>query len=136
MTTKVQPDIEAVVAAFLKSYQPLVDLTAGVGTQLPDTPTPPNLFIVVTRLGGPAGRPGWLDHPRIQVDAWGSKKKVAYNGIAAARAGMVDLPGVRDTAVITASDELTGPQWLPDATVSPARSRYFVTFSVTSHPVP
>lgn len=136
MTTPVQPDIEDVVTAFLSAYQPLVNLTAKVGTQLPDTKTPPALFIVVIRLGGPAGYPGWVDHPRLQVESWGDTKKRSYNGIAAARSGLLDLPGVHDGAVISAADELTGPQWLPDSTVSPARARYFVTFALTSHPVP
>lgn len=136
MPTAVQPDIEAVLTAYLSGYTALTALSASVGTQLPDSSTQPALVIVVTRLGGPVDFPGWVDRPRVQVESWGVKKKTAHDGMAAARAGMLDLPGVHGGAVITGVDELNGPQWFPDATVDPARPRYFAVYALTSHPVP
>ena len=132
MTTRIQPDIELAVIDFLRSYAPLTATGAKVGSELPASPSWP--FITVVRLGGPADFPGWLDHPRVQVDAWADTKAQAYSAIAAARAGLLDLPGVHDNTVITAADELTGPQWLPDP-VANSRPRYFVVFSLTTHPV-
>jgi hypothetical protein len=73
MATAVQPDIELAVVNFLRSYAPLVALSAIVGTSLPTDPDwlerPTWPVVVVTRLGGPVHYPGWVANPRLQIDA-------------------------------------------------------------------
>lgn len=144
-TTAVQPDIELAVVNWLRAYAPLTNATNGspvglaatIGTALPASPTWP--FIVVTRLGGPIRYPGWVANPRIQIDAWAdgpggqSKARAAADTAVAA---IFDMPGIRTGIVISDAGVDAGPQWLPDATLSPARPRYSFTAILASHPLP
>lgn len=134
MVTAVQPDIELAVVNFLRTYAPLVSLSATVGTALPASPAWP--FIVVTRLGGPVRYPGWVANPRLLIDAWADTQSKARAAADTAVAAIFDLPGIRTGTVITDAGVDAAPQWLPDATLTPARPRYQFSALLTAHPTP
>jgi hypothetical protein len=136
VTTAVQPDIELAVVNFLRSYAPLVSLSAVVGTALPATVPATFTYIIVTRLGGPVRYPGWVANPRLQIDAWADTQSKARVAADTAVAAIFDLPGIRGSSVITGADVDAAPQWLPDATLTPARPRYTFGCLLASHPVP
>jgi hypothetical protein len=137
VTTVIQPDIEALVMTYLRSATgEIVDSGLPTGPTWVNHPTWP--VITVSRGGGSGRYPGWINNPRLQIGAWADTKKTAHDAAAAALAALYDIPGVYEVegAVVTHMTEDAGLQWLPDASITPARPRYIFFISLTLHPLP
>lgn len=133
MVLQVAPDVEALVATFLRTQADLVALGVGVGTALPAAPTFP--FLTITRVGGAPHFPRWVDPARLQFDAWGADKASARLVAATAQVAMQTLSGLTTSlGTVTGVVEDSGLLWLPDRLVTPARPRYLFTNIVVTHP--
>jgi hypothetical protein len=138
MTLHLAADIERIAVDFLVDQ---TDVAAIIDerayTELPETPRWP--LIRLTRAGGARTYPAWIDHPRLQVEAFADTKAEAHDLAATASAALLQqFPGVHDNAVVTSVDEDGGLIWLPDPSGGPGvpgRPRYLFTVSVTVHPV-
>jgi hypothetical protein len=130
-------DDEQLVVEFLLGQADIAAIVAdAVATDLPAGWSAPR--IRVNRLGGIGDRPGWLDHPRIQIECFGATKAQAKDLVLATRAAVTQqLVGVHDLGVVTSVDEYLGPQWLPDVVGdqrTPATPRYLFSVQLTTHP--
>lgn len=141
MATAVQPDVELAVVNYLRGFASLTaasptGLGAKVGTELPATPTWP--FVVLTLQDDGITAHGWLSHPRFQIDSWADTKKKARDAAFVTVAAIFDITGTRDGAVISVPEDviLSGPRWLPDDTIKPARPRYITDVRLAAHPTP
>ncbi len=139
------PDAELVLIKWLTAQSSLSGIL--VTSHLPDSGNPGGAYngtqkvVRVYRTGGFIdNRLGavWIDHARLDVDAFGPNKTEAYNLVAKVRslilgdliwADQSALPGlVKDVT------EYVGPQWFDEPEYPPA-GRYILQLGVTLHPV-
>lgn len=108
------PDAELISVVYLRQHSPVTSLVGSrVYTELPAGPTWP--LVKATRTGGPPQSHGTLDAAFVQVEAYGSTKAEARQVAATVQAAFVDADGFTDSgAYITATEPLSGLQWLPD----------------------
>ena len=140
------PDAELLAVQFLRAH-PQVRALVGdrVFTEVPDEDTLAAEFggarplLRVQRVGGLPVVDGWLDVPRLQVDAYadGAEAKFDAHRLAAvAQAALVDdLPGAHDEAVVTAVRVDTGLSWVADD-AGAGDARYLFTVAAYLHPLP
>lgn len=138
MALQLLPDIEKLVAAFLRSQADVASLvSARVYTDRQGLAHPTYPYVIVTRLGGVGDYPHWKDEARLQIEAWyrdGSKPDT-LTVIRTVEAALQLLPGTHAEGVVSGV-QTAGPQWLPDPTSTPAIPRYLLNATVWSHPVP
>lgn len=124
------PDCEAIVATAIRSAG-IPDLDA-VYSSVPSSP--PDNYVVVTRLGGSPSERHHLDRARIQLDCWARNSTVAHDIAQAARVAVFELEGQSVTdpvaAFITAVDDALGLTFLPDPS---GKDRYTLSVLVALH---
>lgn len=99
-------------------------------TAVPARPAWP--LVRTTRIGGT--RELWLDHPLLQIDVWGGPKATALEVIETIAAhAKFGLLGEHELGVVT-EVLIGGPRWDPDSSYEPARPRYSLDISLTTHP--
>jgi hypothetical protein len=128
-------DIEAALVAFLKNDPDLEELHGGrVSTEVPADAEFPRIRI--TRTGGLTSVEGWLDRPRVTVEAWAKTKAEAWElasmtlAVLQARLPASPIPA----GVITDVRPDIGIAWTPDPTTDLAR--YTFAVAMTTHPNP
>lgn len=127
--TALLPDAELVAVTYLRQHADVVALVASrVYTELPASPTWPLAKIV--RIGGPPAARGTLDPATIQCEAYADTKQAARELAATAQAALADADGFTHAgAYVTASEPLSGLQWLPDPDLND-RPRYLFDTTV------
>jgi hypothetical protein len=136
VATRLLPDVEALVVAWLKAH-PSVSALVGtrVATELPAAPAWP--FLTVTQIGGNELIADHLDDQYLQLMSWGDSKGQANLLIRTARAALIELRGENTSrGVVTDVRTTFTPFWQPDDSVSPPRPRYRCDFSLVCHPQP
>jgi hypothetical protein len=127
----VLPDATLAVIQYLRTVAAVTSIVPAeqILTRLPSSPTYP--VVLVTRIGGVAAVPQRVDEASIQIDAVGGDE--ATSSVAARTVRAAILAIANDTvpeAVLVSGFDLTGPQWIPDATVTPPLSRFVARYSV------
>lgn len=85
--------------------------------------------------GGPVGWPDHIDRAIVTIHAYEPDDAAAFALAAALVVALAALEGtVVDGGVITATERLLGPSWLPDPDLDNA-PRYLLQYAVTGHPV-
>lgn len=127
------PDAEKLVVDYLLDVDGVTDLVgANIGPALPKEPTWP--WLTLSRVGGVASLPGYLDNPRIEFLAWGATKGSARAVAGAVAAAMVAVIGTHDLGVVTAAfDAGDGLKWDPDEVTNQPRYRFEVDLYI-HHP--
>lgn len=131
MTLRVLPDAELLTVLWLQQVDEIVELAAGVFTEIPAEPTLP--LVRVLRIGGGSAFRQWFDVPRIQVDVWADDKQAAHDLARVVQAALHDMIGVHDDAVVTAVDDGVF-HWNPDPEYRWAG--YSADYLVYLHPNP
>jgi hypothetical protein len=126
-------DVERALVAFLQDDPDLEVLHNGrVSTEMPKDAVMPRLRI--SRIGGVPDADGWIDRPRIAIEAWGSSKEEAWELASTSLAVLqFRLPAAPlAEGVVTDVRADTGLAWAPDAETDLAR--YTFAVSLTAHP--
>lgn len=133
------PNIEALVSAFLRDQEEMIDLVDDhVYTAIPKPKTGETLYplVRVTMLiDTPAGAPLWAVASDVQIEAFGGSKIDAWRIASTARA-LLDqrLVGTYPEGVV--NGVTNGAMLdLPDESFSPAKPRYLFTSTVHAHHV-
>lgn len=126
------PDAEAMAATILKSR----GICSGrVYSSRPKVVILP--LAVVQRLGGIPKEPRSIDHPRIQVDIWGSNKSEARREAENARRALFKAQGEIFATLggyLSAVEDETGITWLPDPETM--EDRYIFGVLLTTRAIP
>ena len=135
MTSILLPNIEALLSAFLRNHDAIIDLVGDrVYTVIPSHPDWP-LIRVGQYDDQPAGqRP--LHHVAymLQVEAFGGSKAQAFTAANTARVALAaDLPGTHAQGIVSGVDT-RGMTDLPDESYSPAKPRWLFSATVYAHP--
>jgi hypothetical protein len=132
------PDAEALISSFLRDQAEVISIVGDrVFSALPADPGP-DPMVRVTRYGGSPrfSIPLWIDHPQVQIDAFGGPKATAHDLMVTAMAVLSGrLVGSHDEGVVTAI-VFGQMRWLPDEAFTKPRPRYLVTATLTTHPTP
>ncbi len=132
MALRLQVDAELLAANYLRARAEIIALVSTrVVTELPKLPTYP--VLALTRIGGLADHPGWLDVARLQVDGWGTTKGNASLVARTALAALLDMPGVHTLGVVTHVAQNLGLTWAPDEISD--QPRYLFGVSIHTHPL-
>jgi hypothetical protein len=126
-------DVERALVAFLQDDPDLEVLHGGrVSTEMPKDAVMPRLRI--SRIGGVPDLDGWIDRPRIAIEAWAANKEGAWELASTALAVLQSrLPAAPlAEGVVTDVRPDTGLAWAPDADTDLAR--YTFAVSLTAHP--
>lgn len=127
------PDIELIATSFLRTHQGIINLDAGVSTELPNPIRLP--YVTLQRVGGIPVESVWVDEAHIQVSCWGASKEQAFNLAATCRAALFDMQGHRDDAgYVSGIEDLTGLMSMPDDSADPTLARYVFGLAVYTHP--
>jgi hypothetical protein len=126
------PDAEALASKVLRDAS-ITGLSTRVYSSIPNDPTWP--LVTVKRIGGVPVERHRLDHPRIQIDVWGTSKSEALDIAQAARAALHAMEGQSYsspvTGTVTAVRDDLGLTWSPDPVTN--RDRYIFGVSLTTH---
>lgn len=149
MTTRVLPDAEAIVVAYLVDHPDIVDLFA-------DNPEPGESasgrvvarpydrivwpFLTCRRIGGSAKTHHWIDQAQLEIAGWSFDRSGTSGDIEAALicrtavAALHDIPQVdpEGLGVVTGVRDLTSPRPIADPVTY--RPRYIAEVLLTLHP--
>jgi hypothetical protein len=124
-------DWEALVVAYLKARGEVAELSTGGGTELRPGATFPRWRL--QRVGGIPDFPGWVAHPRFQIEAWGGTKTQANQLATVLEGAILEMPAQHhDLGVVTDTTLELSQLWSPDPQT--ARPRYISSFRMTCHP--
>ena len=126
-------DVERALVAFLQEDPDLAALHGGrVSTEVPKDAILPRLRI--SRVGCIPDTDGWIDRPRIAIEAWANSKaeawELASTSLAVLQARLPAAPLAE--GVVTDVRPDTGLAWAPDESTELAR--YTFAVSITAHP--
>jgi hypothetical protein len=130
-------DAERLVVQYLLAQTDVAALVSNrVTTDLDKTKNNTYPLIRITRTGGVSPYPQHLDHPRVYIECYGNTKAEAHSVMRTARAAMLQIVRPHALGIVTSSDEIAGPVWLPDpiAPGTPELARYIFSFALTTHP--
>jgi len=121
------------LAVFIDIETAVMDLLADLATGGIGTVTPSNLntsmpFVRVTRIGG--GDTRITDTARVDVDAFGATRTVAYNLAEACRQRLISGPHVTAPGVLDSVTTDAGPHEVPWG--DPTIRRFTASYSVSS----
>ena len=131
------PDLEKVAGKYLREHATIVELSARVvGKAPPDTDSTP--WVRVTQLDAqrePSSRVDHLISYLLQLDCYateaGGQPQASLLG-RTVRAALMDMPGARDDATVTAT-RILGHLRSPDPDLEPARERVILTVEIHAH---
>jgi hypothetical protein len=133
-------DLETVLVGALEQDAELGALVGGTGNAARVSTRLPSTFADETRVkleragGGARGWPDHIDRALVNLHAYGPTDAQAWAVAAALVVAVNRLEGeVVAGGVITATERLLGPSWLPDPDADNA-PRYLLQFAVTAHP--
>jgi hypothetical protein len=134
MTYGLIPDIEQTIVRTLNESQSVIDIAGenAASTELPPEAQLPKIRISLS--GGTPAVQGWLQAPRINIEAWGTSKEEAFDLINACSQTLIQIENgaLVNEGVITSVRQETGLSWSPDPTTNTAR--YLLGFEVHIHP--
>lgn len=139
MAVQLPPDVEKIVAEFLRSQSDVAALVSGrVYTDMQGLSSPTYPLVLVGLLGGPSHYPAWLQEGRLQVEAWwrGGKKPDLRNVILTVAASLPHLENTVHTEGVVGAVDVGTPHWLPDTVPTPAMARWLLDVTLTAHPNP
>lgn len=134
-------DGEKVTGDYLRAHAEVVELDARVLGKTPDDPDG-RPWVRVTQLDASQDRNSRADHLTaflFQIDCYASKSGLNGSPQAEAqllgrtvRAALIDMPGLRGTAVVT-SARIVGHTRRPDTDLESARERVILTVQAWMH---
>jgi hypothetical protein len=128
------PDIEQSVVRILSESSLVINIAGvdAVSTELPPDANLPRVRITLS--GGTPAVTGWLQAPRINIEAWADNKEEAFDLINACAVTLTSLQdGTQVTeGVITSVRQETGLSWSPDPVTN--KARYLLGFVIHIHP--
>lgn len=132
------PDVELIVAAFLRAHADVDPLVDDVFTDLTNIKPSalPAKFVVVHQLGGPVEYPRYLVTARLQLEAWhrGGTKPSAKQIINMVKAVLPQLQNTTHSDGVIGTVDVATPRWEPDSVPTPATPRWLLDATVTAHP--
>jgi hypothetical protein len=127
------PDVVALTRSYLVTVDEVNTLVGTrVSTRLPNQPTLP--AVTLQRVGGVPTVWQWLDRAAIDVNVWAADEASAWTVARTVRAALLVMAGPFDEGVVTAVEDLSGLQWLPDTLVTPPVDRVHFSVAVSAHP--
>lgn len=128
------PDIEKSIVDLLNNNQDIIDIAGAnsVSTEIPAGATLPRVRISLS--GGIPTVQGWLQAPRINIEAWGNNKEEAFDLINAISLTLMTYENGTQVneGTITGIRQDTGLAWSPDPDTKTAR--YLLGFTIYIHP--
>lgn len=135
MSVRVAPDIELIVADYLRAH---TDVTALVGSRVstdePASPVYPLLLVEMSDGAYRDGRAHWTFEATIDVECKAATKVAASLLARTALAALMECVGYAHAqGHVVDVAEFTGPDWSPDTVRTPPQPRYEFSVLISAH---
>jgi hypothetical protein len=142
MTLVLTPNLEALVAKWLREHPDLMGLGVRVGPRIPESTTGPWVRVTLLDLpDDPVSGVEYLLDGMLQLDCYAgstaaknqTQQAEAYAVAATSRAVLRAMQGSTSDGVVVTRVRFNGHARIPDTDMEPARERYILTAEIMVH---